>query len=325
MVTLSDETGMAALDAAAGDKRAQRCDQVRERVEAILGEPLQSRGPDYILSDGRLVAIYYSKIHKSGEVFLGVSNRIRNDDILVLLLGDEIRPEHLVFPRAESLLCYRERFSSVEGDRVVPPIRLIDGSFKLWRPSKGLAVQLDDRIDAYHELLSPLSPAQAATTPIGKPFTEDDEDAVPRPGTPGMPDPDFVGRGNRAHKRTRNALAAHLKDLGISPLDPVSTDPPFDLAWRKGNVFYVAEIKSITKKNEEHQLRLGLGQVLRYCHLLRTRADRVIPVLVPELRPRDPEWVQLCDAFGITLVWPPDFKALTDEPASAESANPTAS
>jgi hypothetical protein len=122
---------------------------------------------------------------------------------------------------------YKESSSSVGGDRLAPPIHFANGSFVLRRPSRGLAIPLDDRLDAYHELLYPPDQAEAGTTtPIGRDFIKDDENAVPRPAAPGSSDPDLVGRGHRAHKRTRNALAAHLKSLGIRPLDPVSSDPP---------------------------------------------------------------------------------------------------
>jgi hypothetical protein len=299
--------------AAVEGKRAQRREQVRRRVEAVLGKPLREEGPDYALPDGRLVAIYYSKIHDRGDTFLGVKNRIRNDDVLVLLLGDETYPEHLVFPRAEGLLRYKESFTPVGNDRVAPPIRVSNGSFVLRRPSKGLAISLDDRIDAYYELLFPTDQAEIRTTPIGRNFREDDEDAVPRAAAPGVSDPDLVGRGNRAHKHTRNALGAYLKSLGIQPLDPVPSDPPFDLAWWKGDILYVTEVKSLTKENEERQLRLGLGQLLQYSHLLRKRTEHVVPVLVPELKPRDPEWGQLCKALNVKLVFPPDFEGLIDE------------
>jgi hypothetical protein len=180
----------------------------------------------------------------------------------------------------------------------------------LRKPSKGLAISLDDRIDAYYELLYLPDQAEALTTPIGRRFVGDDEDVVPRPAAPGLADPDLVGRGNRAHRRTRNALAAYIKSLGIEPLDPSRSDPPFDLAWWKGDVLYVAEVKSLTRENEQHQLRLGLGQLLYYCHLLRVRAEHVIPVLVPEQEPRDPEWGQLCKALSIRLAFPPDFESL---------------
>jgi hypothetical protein len=222
-------------------------------------------------------------------------------------------PQHLVFPRAEFLLRYRADFRLAEGDRIVPPIRVINGSFALWKPSKGLEVSLDDRIDAYHELLYHPEQEPAVPKEIGKNFVEDDEDVVPRAAASGLADPDLVGRGNRAHKHTRNALALYLKSLGIQPLDPTPFDPPFDLAWRRWGTLYVAEIKSITKENEEHQLRLGLGQLLRYCYLLRKRTADVCPVLAPEQRPRDCEWGRLCKDLNVRLAFPPGFENLMDE------------
>jgi len=295
------------------EKRAQRREQVRRRVEDVIDEALQDSGHDYVLPDGRLVAIYYSKIHPRGHnTFLGIDNRIKGDDILVLLLGDETYPAHLVFPRADALLRYRESFWPVGNNRISPPIYLHDGSFVLRRPSLGLEIPLDDHIDAYYELLYPLGQSATAGTPVGRSFIEDDEDVMPRAAAPGVPDPDLIGRGIRAHRRTRNALAANLKLLGVQPLDPTSSDPPFDLAWWQGDVLYVAEIKSITSENEEHQLRLGLGQLLRYSHLLRRRAARVIPVLVPELQPKDHEWDHLCNTLNIRLAFPPGFEALKE-------------
>ena len=93
-------------------------------AEAVLGKALREVGPDYVLPDGRLVAIYYSKIHDGGDTFLGVKKRIKDDDILVLLLGDETYPAHLVFPRAGALLRYKEGFSPVGNDRLSPPIHV---------------------------------------------------------------------------------------------------------------------------------------------------------------------------------------------------------
>jgi hypothetical protein len=70
---------------------------------------------------------------------------------------------------------------------VVPPIRVSNGSFVLRRPSKGLAISLDDRIDSYYELLYPPDQAETRAAPIGRNFREDDEDAVPRAAAPGVP------------------------------------------------------------------------------------------------------------------------------------------
>jgi hypothetical protein len=92
---------------------------------------------------------------------------------------------------------------------------------------------------------------------------------VPDP-VPFSVDPDVVDRGVRAHAATQNELAARLVLAGFSPLGPDASTPAFDIAWWQGAVFVVAEVKSLTIANEERQLRLGLGQVLRYSHKLRS-------------------------------------------------------
>ena len=81
-------------------------------------------------------------------------------------------------------------------------------------------------------------------------------------------DPALVERALRGHAATQNALARFIEALSSEPLSPVGGDPAFDLAWRHGGIVYVAEIKSRTAGNEERQMRLGLGQVLRYRQML---------------------------------------------------------
>jgi hypothetical protein len=38
-----------------------------------------------------------------------------------------------------------------------------------------------------------------------------------------------------------------------------------------------------------------------------------VPVLAPELEPRDSEWGQVCKALNVRLAFPPDFGALIDD------------
>lgn len=69
----------------------------------------------------------------------------------------------------------------------------------------------------------------------------------------------------------------------------------------------MAEVKSTTRANEEKQLRLGLGQVLRYCYLLRGASLHPRAVLVTERKPSDPGWIDLARDLDVTLVWPGGF------------------
>jgi hypothetical protein len=45
----------------------------------------------------------------------------------------------------------------------------------------------------------------------------------------------------------------------------------FDLAWLEAEVLIAVEVKSLTEVNQDRQLRLGLGQVLDYQHILEAR------------------------------------------------------
>lgn len=65
-------------------------------------------------------------------------------------------------------------------------------------------------------------------------------------------------------------------------------------------------MKSLTAGNEERQLRLDLGQVLRYAHQLGS-GGAAVPVLVVERCPSDSSWGQLCDKLGVILAWPDVF------------------
>src|ERR671937_858315 len=69
-------------------------------------------------------------------------------------------------------------------------------------------------------------------------------------------DPDVVDRGLRAHAATQNSLADFLEARGIQATSPLPNEPQFDLAWEHGDQTCVAEVKSLTAKNEERQLRL---------------------------------------------------------------------
>ena len=118
-----------------------------------------------------------------------------------------------------------------------------------------------------------------------------------------------VERGKAGHVTTQNALAKFLQKSGHAPRSS-DGEPDFDLAWMVGETLFVAEVKSTTEENEEHQLRLGLGQVLRYRHKLAGRGRRVIAVLVPEKKPSDESWLELCQTLGVYIGWPGSFERL---------------
>lgn len=122
-------------------------------------------------------------------------------------------------------------------------------------------------------------------------------------------DPAIKERALRSHAATQNALADFLVAHGLSPQSSTENQPNFDIAWENRGVIWVAEVKSLTDGNEEKQLRLGLGQILRYQQLVsQARAARA--ALVTEREPRDKTWIDLCGQLGIVLAWPGNWGSI---------------
>ena len=119
----------------------------------------------------------------------------------------------------------------------------------------------------------------AGPPPVGVPFQGARPTAPTADRGPYEVDPDKVDRGRQAHEDTLEALAAAIRAQRLEPLKPEKGNPPYDLAWETPTAIFVAEVKSLTPANAEHQLRLGLGQVLRYWHAMATYYKSVIPIL----------------------------------------------
>jgi hypothetical protein len=146
---------------------------------------------------------------------------------------------------------------------------------------------------------------------IGTDYRPADEDMSVAAADPFFIDPALVERALRGHAATQNALAALLLDRHLSPRSAKPNEPNFDLAWEAGGSIWVAEVKSLSDSNEEKQLRLGLGQLLRYKHLL-DGGGSVRGVLVAERQPTDQSWDSLCARYGVLLVWPQVWSSRLD-------------
>ena len=125
-------------------------------------------------------------------------------------------------------------------------------------------------------------------------------------------DPDAIDRGTNAHKKVQNQLAEAVRERGWEPRSPSRSDPLFDVGWIAANVAWIAEVKSLTPYNEERQLRLGLGQVLSYAHLVDWGLKDNHPVLAVEREPSSDYWPGLCQSHGVALSWPEVFGELLD-------------
>jgi hypothetical protein len=163
----------------------------------------------------------------------------------------------------------------------------------------------------------PSTAAPAAGRPtLGAEYREANPRARTAQRQPFSVDPDLVDRALQAHAETQEALAAALRAAGKVPRSPVPGEPVFDLAWEEGDgTVCVAEVKSLSGTNDEKQLRLALGQVLRYAHLLRAKGRPVRCYIAAESRPVDPSWLDLCSDLGITLIWPDVFASVVDRGA----------
>jgi len=95
------------------------------------------------------------------------------------------------------------------------------------------------------------------------------------------------------HMSLQDELAADLRGRGIEPLSPGTWQPQFDIAFEHAQRRYVVEVKSGAPVSPQ-QVRLGTGQVLEYCHLLK-EGDEPRPVLLLEGEPPSPWDLLLAD------------------------------
>jgi hypothetical protein len=141
---------------------------------------------------------------------------------------------------------------------------------------------------------------------LGRAYREADEiiEEIQKEAPPSR-DPDSMGRGRAAHNRTQNCIAAAVRELGWLPRSPKPEEPEFDLAWSTDVGVFVCEVKSLTAQNEERQLRMAIGQVIRYRQKLTAAGhEPTTAVIATETTPIDVSWDQLCRHEGILLIWP---------------------
>jgi len=132
---------------------------------------------------------------------------------------------------------------------------------------------------------------------------------------------DSMGRGLAAHNRSQNYLANVVRELGWLARSPLASEPQYDLAWLANDMLYVCEVKSLTSANEERQLRMATGQVIRYRQQLTAQGhEPCFAVICTEKQPSDPSWDDLCEREGIVLIWP-EVAALRLKDAHARRLN----
>jgi len=176
-------------------------------------------------------------------------------------------------------------------------------------PPQGAVVALSwfDPDLPFVEYLQP----EGSRTNAGQALTVDFTDLptdlqIVAPTDPIVLDPDVLGEAINRHSHAVNLLAATVRENGWNPELVTSwfSEKP-DLVWTDGdNVFNVAEVKGVTTNNELSQLRIGLGQVLRYRYRAIGTYELVQAWLVADSPPLDQLWGPLCDSLGVQLWWP---------------------
>jgi hypothetical protein len=143
---------------------------------------------------------------------------------------------------------------------------------------------------------------------FGKAYREADENPPNSDReAPPSKNPNSAGRGLAAHNKTQNSISAVVHKFGWIPRSPRSNEPEYDIAWEASGNLFVCEVKSLTLKNEERQLRMAMGQVIRYRQKLNAAGhEPVYAVIAAEREPTDQSWDELCEQENIILVWPGD-------------------
>jgi hypothetical protein len=180
------------------------------------------------------------------------------------------------------------------------PTRPMQGYlFKLPAAFVGLFFELQEVPRPGGGALPDLPPGAESAVPALAPgverpdFVPKKEDVRSREARPWSRDPSEVDRALSAHARVERLVAEAATREGWTAHGYRPGDPVFDplLERSSGDLpAVVVEVKSTTATNEEKQLRLALGQVLRYRQLLEPGEE------VATLRPHRPRWLVQADS-----------------------------
>jgi hypothetical protein len=153
-------------------------------------------------------------------------------------------------------------------------------------------------------------PEVPQASPAGSEYRPANEEVSSAAPEPFEVDPDERDRGTEAHAVTQNELAAIAVRRGSTPRSPCKGEPNYDIAWEEGDTLVVVEVKSVTAKNGERQLRLALGQILRYRDLLEARGREVQCAIALSAAAPDPRWRELCERYEVGLAWRPELEPM---------------
>jgi hypothetical protein len=197
------------------------------------------------------------------------------------------------------LVRYRSTIRAQQGYLTKLPRQLVQ-----WFPPLAQAAQLAVTTTPTPAAPAPMARDHAHKGQVGSTYRPADEVASISGRDPMRVDPAMVERGTQGHARAQNLIAEAVRRSGFDPRSPAPGEPHYDLCWQHGKTIWVIEVKSLTDENEERQLRLGLGQILRYRSMLETTGTTIRGAVMTERKPADPAWHDLFGGLGIVLVWP---------------------
>jgi hypothetical protein len=116
-------------------------------------------------------------------------------------------------------------------------------------------------------------------------------------------DTDAKDAETQEHADVLNRLYRLLQSAEVSVVCG-TTRPACDLAFKTRAGITIVEAKSLPNGSDDHQMRVGLGQVLEYRAELSNHVDRPIHaiVAVPRAPDRAATWRSACDGAGVTLL-----------------------
>jgi hypothetical protein len=213
-----------------------------------------------------------------------------------------------------------------EGRPSMATVRKLTGSWsslllRAWQLVHGVTLDQDDEDAAVPEPLLLDSGEQPGTAPFVPYYRANEGTEVSLRSDLVDVEYNALERAVRSHARIQNSVAAAAAAAGFQPWSPSAAALAFDIAFSSDDgPIFVVEVKSATPENLELQLRIGLGQLLRYAHLLRSHAPEVIPLIAIELRP-DLYWCELLTELGVGLLIdgsiPNDLALMTEARSSA--------
>lgn len=178
------------------------------------------------------------------------------------------------------------------------PYSIEDGIGRDGMPRKVVMFKLHRILEKHESLLS--QEKNTLSESFGSKYKYANEDSKSTENRePFTTDPNLLDRALQLHAITQNTIANWVQGYGLAPISPNATTCDFDIAWESPNGRIVCEVKSLSDKNEVHQFRMGLGQVLEYAFF-----TEATPVLVLSREPNNRELIEVAKNSGVNVLWP---------------------